>query len=443
MQKPNVHTCINISTNDELEEEVQKFVSDIQQAAWEATPLIPTKVKGNTYPQEVRNKIAGKCKIRKRWQITHNPRLKTELNRITRDLRRTILDIKQQSIEAYLQDLTDDASTDYSLWKATKRIKRPIMNIPPLRKQDRTWTKDNKEKVEVFVEQLERTFQPHGEQILDTPSSREGKQILQIPLVTTKELLNAVRAHINPKKAPSFDLITGVILQQLPKKVIVKLTHLYNTTLRLQYVPSYWKAVEVIMIPKPGKPVNEVTSYRPTSLLPILSKLFEKLLLKRLKPILDEKQIIPTNQFGFRSKHSTINQVHQITTIIEKALEEKQVCSTIFLDIAQAFDRVWHEGLLHKIELLLLSDYSQLLKSYLTDRYFRVKQGEGYSELKPIKPGVPQGSVLGPVLYLIYTSDIPQPVGTTVATFANDTAIMAVGADVEEATGKLQQAPAQ
>ena len=100
------------------------------------------------------------------------------------------------------------------------------------------------------------------------------------------------------------------------------------------------------MIPKLGKPVNEVTSYRPISLLPILPKLFEKLFLKRLKPILDEKQIIPTHQFGFRNKHSTIDQVHRITTIIEKALEEKQVCSTIFLDVAQAFDRVWHEGLI-------------------------------------------------------------------------------------------------
>jgi len=81
-----------------------------------------------------------------------------------------------------------------------------------------------------------------------------------------------------------------------------------------------------------------------------------------------------------------------------------------------------------------------LLKSYLTDRYFRVKQVEEYSELKFIKAGVPQGSVLGPVLYLTYISDNPQPAGTTVATFADDTAIMAVEADVEEATEKLQQA---
>jgi hypothetical protein len=205
-------------------------------------------------------------------------------------------------------------------------------------------------------------------------------------------------------------------------------------------VPSYWKAGEVIILLKPGKPATEVTSYRPISLLPVLSILFEKLLLKR--PIIEEKQIIPNHQFDFRDKHSTIDQVHRITTIIEKALEEQQVCSTVFLDVAQSFDTVWHDGLFYKLELLLPTEYSQILKSYLSERYFCVKQEDEYSGLKPIKAGVPQGSVLCPVLYLIlvYTSDIPQPEGTTVATFANDTAIMAVGGDVQDATNKLQRA---
>jgi hypothetical protein len=89
-------------------------------------------------------------------------------------------------------------------------------------------------------------------------------------------------------------------------------------------------------------------------------------LLKRLKPILDEK-FIPTHQFGFRNNHSTIDQVHRITNLIEKTLEEKQVCSSTFLDVAQAVD-VWHEGLYHKIELLLPPEFSQLLQSYLSVR---------------------------------------------------------------------------
>ena len=78
------------------------------------------------------------------------------------------------------------------------------------------------------------------------------------------------------------------------------------------------------MIPKPGKNPHEVSSYRPISLLPVISKLFEKLLLKRMKPIIEEKELIPSHQFGFRNKHSTIDQVHRITNIIEKALEKRK-----------------------------------------------------------------------------------------------------------------------
>jgi hypothetical protein len=111
----------------------------------------------------------------------------------------------------------------------------------------------------------------------------EETQFQQIPPITPKEILNAIKKNINPKKAPGFDLITGEILKQIPKKAIVKLTYLYNTAFRLKYVPSYWKAAGVITIPKPGKPATEITSYRPISLLPVLSKQFEKTTVERIE----------------------------------------------------------------------------------------------------------------------------------------------------------------
>ena len=262
----------------------------------------------------------------------------------------------------------------------------------------------------------------------------------EINPTTTTEVNNEINKNINPKKAPGFDLITREVLQQLLGKAIVKITNLINAAFRLQHVPRLWKVVEVIMIPKPGKPPHEAASYWPIPLLPTMSKLLEKLLIKRLKPIIESKNLIPNHQFGFRSKHSTIDQVHRTTNIIEHALEEKKVCSAIFLDVAQAFDKVWHKGLNCKLRTILPKQYAEILESYLTERFFRIKQGDAYSELKEIKAGVPQGSVLGPVLYLLYNSDLPKLENNNAATLADDNVILTVGHSNEESTGKLQTA---
>lgn len=111
------------------------------------------------------------------------------------------------------------------------------------------------------------------------------------------------------KKTPGFDLITAEVASQLPKEVILLLTHIYNSMIRLTYFPTLWKFSIKVMIPKPNKPPDIPSSYRPISLLPLFSKIFEKLILKRIIPVI--KSNTPNNQFGFRTNHSTIHQVHR------------------------------------------------------------------------------------------------------------------------------------
>ena len=243
---------------------------------------------------------------------------------------------------------------------------------------------------------------------------------------------------LNNKTSPGYDLITGKILQELPPICIKHLTHLINASLRVGFFPDQWKVAQIILIPKPGKPPHLPTSYRPISLLPILSKVFEKLLSHRLLSIVESLHILPDQQFGFRQRHSTIHQAHRIVNKIHEALETKQYCSAAFLDITQAFDKVWHTGLLCKLRRFLPLNYFLLLKSYLSNRHFRVKVDNNYSDLFPIHAGVPQGSVLGPLLYLLYTSDIPTSINTTIATFADDTALLATDSNPVTASLNLQ-----
>ena len=153
--------------------------------------------------------------------------------------------------------------------------------------------------------------------------------------------------QVRSRKAPGYDLITGRMWQELPDVGLRAITLIFNSILRTGYFPGQWEVSQIITILNPGKPAEEVTSYRPIGLLPILSKLFEKTFLTRIQPIIRDKRIIPDHQFGFRRKCATIEQVHRMTNVINKALESDKYCTAAFLDISQAFDKAWHEGLIY------------------------------------------------------------------------------------------------
>ena len=128
------------------------------------------------------------------------------------------------------------------------------------------------------------------------------------------------------------------------------------------------------MLPEPGKNPIDVTSYRPISLLPTISKLLEKLILKRINKESNPQDQIPSHQFGFRQAHSTIQQCHRVADTISKALENHQFCTAAFLDISQAFEKVWHTGLIFKIKKKILPiKYYNLLKSYLQELHYVTK----------------------------------------------------------------------
>uniref|UniRef100_A0A2A4K8E7 Reverse transcriptase domain-containing protein n=1 Tax=Heliothis virescens TaxID=7102 RepID=A0A2A4K8E7_HELVI len=325
----------------------------------------------------------------------------------------------------------------------TKEFKRPQQTVPPLRSQNTGWAKGPLEKAELFAKHLSQVFVPNTSVMKDFEDQIDAfinsDQQLSLPIkpVTPRELSFFIK-QLGKKKAPGYDLITGEIMHHLPRKPIVLLTMIINAILRVHYYPKLWKISQICMIPKPGKPPTETSSYRPISLLPTISKLFEKIFLSRLKPVLDEENIIPNHQFGFRQNHSTVEQVHRVVNKIRQSLEKKEYCAAVFLDVQQAFDRVWHKGLLYKLKTKLPNSYYMVLKSYLLDRKFQVKFSDEVSQLYDIKASVPQGSVLGPILYSIYTADLPDGGDVVTATYADDTACLASDKEASLAVEKLQ-----
>jgi hypothetical protein len=353
--------------------------------------------------------------------------------------------MKNLQFQKFTENLSASEATDYSLWRITKHLKQPKQHIPPVLRLDGTWAKSDFEKSEAFAEYFAGVFQPNSPNIdandleileyLDTPNQLE----LPIKPFMPAEVRDIINNNLNAKKSPGYDLITGKILKELPLKGLLLLTAIFNAVLRIDHFPVAWKKALVVVVPKPGKPLNQLTSYRPISLLPVASKVFEKLFLKRLRSLIIEDEVIPNHQFGFRQQHATIEQVHRVAEVIRDCLESKEYCSAAFLDVSQAFDKVWHSGLLFKIKKYLPHSCFLILRSYLTNRTFSIKFPTSRSSSQDIKSGVPQGSVLGPFLYLIYTSDLPKNPNVTIATFADDTAILSCDSDPATASRHLQQ----
>ena len=428
---------ISLKTPEEIEEGTQELIQTLQEAAKQATPPSHTPQKRvNNIPFDIKKLVIEKRKARKKWHRSHSPMDKTIFNRLTNKLKKKLNDIRNISFCEYVSSLN---RYDNSIWRPIKTSSKPPQVNPPIRKQTPSpgpWARSNQEKADLFAEYLADVFTPNDNTADQTVTDYLATNLAtsaNIRLLTPKQIKTAI-SHLTIRKAPGIDQVSPTMLKELPHKGIVMLTYIFNAILRLQYWPKQMKIAEIILIPKPGKNPNDVSSYRPISLLSTLSKLLEKLMLPKLEPLLDT---IPQHQFGFRHSHSTIQQCHRVVHEINKSLENKKYCSSVFLDISQAFDKVWHDGLLYKLKLHLPS-YVKLFQSYLCERQFRTKVQGATSNTFPIKSGVPQGSVLGPVLYLVYTSDLPTTENTLTGTFADDTVILASHEDPTIASARLQ-----
>ncbi|GFU07187.1 RNA-directed DNA polymerase from mobile element jockey [Trichonephila clavipes] len=238
------------------------------------------------------------------------------------------------------------------------------------------------------------------------------------------EVLNYIKkAQI--RRAPGREGITNKILRNLTLPVIFQITNIISNIFITGHFPDSWKHASVIPILKPKKPRSAADSYRPISLLPVLSKLAERLILSRLNDFLTTNKILISQQHGFKPQLSTSHQLLRVVEYAKSGFKEKKCTGAVFLDIQKAFDRVWHTGLLYKlIKINAPPQLILIIKSFLNNRFFAVRVNDTHSSTKQIRAGAPQGALLSPTLFNIYINDIPKTRQTTVCLYADDTAIL-------------------
>lgn len=240
-----------------------------------------------------------------------------------------------------------------------------------------------------------------------------------------------INKHINNLKNTSScgrDRISVRLIKVCYEYVNRPMVHIINTIFESGIVPDHFKESIVSPVYKSGNR-TEKTNYRPISVVNNFSKIFEKALKCRLQEFLNKYNIISNNQFGFKTNSSTNDAIYKLTSTVNKYLHENKKCIAVFLDLAKAFDTVSHEKLLLKLENIgIRGNVLSVFASYLSGRIQYVKIRNTLSQGQTVKMGIPQGTIIAPLLFIIYMNQLcSMDISGHLISYADDTAIIVAG----------------
>ena len=256
--------------------------------------------------------------------------------------------------------------------------------------------------------------------------------------VNETEVYNVVK-NINISKSSGLENVSSYIIKEAFGILLSEVTRMFNLSIESSRFPDDWKKALVVPIPKTGN-LNNVKNFRPISLLPLPGKILEKLIHHQISDHLDANSFLSEEQHGFRRHHSTLHSIMQITDFINKKMDSRTPTLAAFIDFRKAFDCVQHPMLLHKLSQMNLDDsVLKWVRSYLSCRNQKVYANGVCSSALTVTQGVPQGSVLGPLFYIIYANDLSKLVKSCrIAMYADDTVLYTANKDFGKSVSDLQ-----
>lgn len=282
---------------------------------------------------------------RRQWQRNRSNELKQIVKDLNVKIQNEIQILRNARWNTFLENI--DSVDSKKLWSISKILRKRSKGIQTLRCQNTggaihsNYIITDEKKAEALANHFTSVYENRAKtadlqtvnDVDETIKLLEMENEAPDVLRTSPSEIHFIINGLRNSKAPGFDEINNKLLKQLPRKAFIALNHIFNACMKCSYFPTVWKNAKVIAIQKPGKDPFNPSSYRPISLLNVLGKIFERILLERLNIHIENNEIIPNQQFGIRKAHSCNHQLARVTSNIKHQLELKNSTGLVLLYI--------------------------------------------------------------------------------------------------------------
>jgi len=392
----------NVYDESDIDSKLEKFNSILLDLMDKHAPLITLTLKKSSQPwmtSEIRSLMKTRDKIRAKYLRTKKPEIKENFKLLRNQVKQKIRNAK--AVFYYGKFSTGDSK---KLWATVRslNITSTPSKVEPVISSDKLNCHYASVSSVHYPDQISECIKKYVSQTAD----RKIDDKFHFKYILPEEIINSVNSI--KSNAKGVDQIPIAFLKLCLILLLPVLDHLFNFCLQNSKFPSMWKMANILPIPKVKYPV-EPKDYRPISILCVLGKALEKIVHKQVCDYLSLNNMFPQYQSGFRNLHSTSTSLLRVADDIRQAMDSKLITLLVLLDLSKAFDCVHHGLLLSKLKFLGFSDaVVGWFESYLLDRAHRVFVNEqDCSDWAFIDTGVPQGSVLGPLLFILYLIDLP------------------------------------
>ena len=391
--------------------------------------------------------VALRRRAQKRYERFPTDENKTALNRQTAIGRRYMLSQKRGKWQEFCSSL-DHSTPDSKVWSLFRQLQgKPVFSFEYPIVHNNNIVEDKTVVANLFADFYSKTFN----RFIAIPNLGLKEQAIQVGIqLNNKDLynsdfnlheLNLAIDSLNRKSAMGSDYMHNEFFVNFPKLLLSKLLQSINEIWRSGLIPDGFKLSTLIPILKPGKCTEVVESYRPIALLSCFGKLMEKMVHKRLYSFIENRNLIPPFQSGFRSQRSCTDTLVYLEHHIQLALRTQKVLIIVFFDIEKAFDSASHVEILYNLHLRGVN--GRMLKwfcDYFLGRRFRVRVGNSFSDEHDVKCGVPQGSILSPLLFILLLCNFPSMQDVHTLLYADDLSLFVVESSIDIAVAKIQRA---